>query len=158
MSPVILIIGLGEIVRSLYIYPLKKDSSMVKILFVNALANVVSSALLIPIIGVYGAVIGTIAAELTGLILEIWICREWLPLKMFIKEGLPFFFIGLFMFLSIELLNLVLPETSTTLLLDVLVGALLYIGLTFAYCYFLRKDYRVYILAMIEKVKKKRIR
>lgn len=158
MSPVILIIGLGEIVRSLYIYPLKKDSSMVKILFVNALANVVLSALLISIIGVYGAVIGTIAAELTGLIMEIWICREWLPLKMFIKEGLPFFFIGLFMFLSIELLNLVLPETSTTLLLEVLVGALLYIGLTFAYCYFLRKDYRVYILAMIEKVKKKRRR
>ena len=73
------------------------------------------------------------------------------------KEGLPFFFSRFVMFLSIELLNLVC-ETSTTLLLDVLVGALLYIGLTFAYCYFLRKDYRVYILAMIEKVKKKRIR
>lgn len=158
MSPVILIIGLGEIVRSLYIYPLKKDSSMVKILFLNATINVILSTVLIPSIGVYGAVIGTIAAELTGLVLEIWICKEWLPLKMFIKDGVPFFFIGLLMFLSIKALNAVLPGTTSTLLLEVLVGSLLYTGMTFVYCYYIRKDYRIYIRRAIDGVKNRIVR
>lgn len=158
MSPVILIIGLGEIVRSLYIYPLKKDSSMVRILFINAITNVILSALLIPVIGVYGAAIGTIAAELTGLILEIWICREWIPLKMLIIEGTPFLIMGLLMFLSIKALNAVLPGTTATLLLEVLNGALLYTGLTFIYCYCIRKDYRIYIRRTIDGVKNRMVR
>lgn len=143
MSPVILIIGVGEIVRSLYIFPLKKDASMVKILFVNAIINLALSALLIPIIGVYGAVIGTMAAELIGLVLEIWLCKEVLPLRMFIKDGVPFFFIGLFMFLCIKVLNSILSVTTVSLLLEILIGALVYVGLSFIYCCFIRKDYKV---------------
>lgn len=156
MSPVVLIIGLGEIVRSLYIYPLKKDSSMVIILFINAVVNIALSSLLIPNIGVYGAVLGTLVAELIGLFLEILICRERLPLRMFINGGVPFFFIGLFMFLCLTMMNLTLPRTMVSLLTEIFVGALIYIGLTFAYFYFIRKDYWIIIQKVICGVKKRK--
>lgn len=155
MSPIILIIGLGEVVRSLYIYPMKKDGSMVKILFINAFVNVVLSVALIPIIGVFGAVVGAMAAELIGLFAEIWICRTLLPLKMFAKDGIPFLVSGICMLLGIRMIAGFLPETAVALLIEVLCGATLYLMFTFVYFYFVRKDYRTYIEKILHSIKAK---
>lgn len=155
MSPIILIIGLGEIVRSLYIYPMKKDGAMVKILFVNAFVNIVLSAVLIPIIGVFGAVVGAVAAELIGLFAEVWICRKMISVRMFIKDGIPFLVMGLIMLICIKMIGGFLPETAITLLIEVTSGATIYIGLAFVYCYCIRKDYKVYIEKVLHSFKSK---
>lgn len=135
MSPLILIIGLGEVLRSQYIYPLKKDKIMVKILFMNALINLVISVLLIPKIGVYGAVIGTIMAELFGLIFQLILCKKYIKVSKFFKVGVPFFIIGFIMFVCIKLLNLILKENVYSLLIQIMIGGFIYVILSVIYSY-----------------------
>lgn len=135
MTPLILIIGIGESVRSCYIYPMKKDAAMVKILTANAVINLVLSSLLIPRVGIYGAVIGTIAAELCGLMCEMWICRKYISFKSLVVQGLPFAVIGLVMFIIIRVAAGLMTDSITSLLLQIVIGAAVYLLLSLVYCY-----------------------
>lgn len=136
MTPLILIIGLGEALRSQYIYPLKKDKIMVLILFCNAIVNLVISAVLIPQIGVYGAVIGTSVAELLGLIVELYICRDYVKLRMFIRCGIPFFVCGVAMYFVVRAIATYVTQDMLGLFTEVAAGAVFFIIICFIYCYF----------------------
>ncbi len=133
MCPLILIIGLGDAIRQCYLYPNKMDSTMVKILFANAGVNIVLSALLITRIGIYGAVIGTIGAEALGLILEIWVGRHYISIKNFFKNIIPYAVIGFVMYLCVRLTAYFWDGTVPALLVQIVVGIVVYAVLTLLY-------------------------
>lgn len=135
MSPLILIVGLGEVLRSLYLYPLKKDKIMVAILFMNAAINLALSTMLIPSMGVYGAVIGTTVAELFGLIYEMVLCRRYLKISRFLLAGIPFCIIGFVMYVAVTAIALVTEANVWGLLIQILTGAVVYSVLALVYCY-----------------------
>lgn len=135
MAPLILIVGLGEVLRSLYLYPLKKDKTMVMILFINAAINLTLSIVLIPSMGVYGAVIGTIVAELFGLVYEMVLCRNYIKISKFLKAGIPFCVIGFIMFVVIMGITLVTERNIWGLLIQTMAGATVYVLLALIYCY-----------------------
>ncbi len=135
MSPLVLIVGLGEVLRSLYLYPLKKDKTMVMILFINAAINLTLSIVLIPSMGVYGAVIGTMVAELFGLIYEMVLCRSYLNISRFLKAGIPFCIIGFVMFAVIAGVALITEQNIWGLFIQMLAGAAVYVILALLYCY-----------------------
>ena len=155
MSPLILIIGIGESVRSCYIYPLKRDTAMVKILTANAVINLVLSSLLIPKIGIYGAVAGTVVAELCGLICEMCICRRYIVFKSFIAKGVPFSAIGLVMFIVIRIAADFMEISVSSLLIQILIGASVYLFLSFVYCYCLNSTTKQIIIGIKNKTKSK---
>ena len=155
MSPLILIIGIGESVRSCYIYPLKRDTAMVKILTANAVINLVLSSLLIPKIGIYGAVAGTVVAELCGLICEMCICRRYIVFKSFIAKGVPFSAIGLVMFIVIRIAADFMEISVSSLLIQILIGASVYLFLSFVYCYCLNSTTKQIIIGIKNKTKVK---
>lgn len=135
MCPLIIIIGVGETIRTLYLYPLKYDMSMVKILFLNAIVNLAISACLIPSLGIYGAILGTTAAEIVGLLIELYICRQYHPVKIFLQYGLPFGGIG---FLMLIVVKIVAHFTNTSLMglfIQVISGAIVYVALCLIYGY-----------------------
>ncbi|MCD8377614.1 MAG: polysaccharide biosynthesis C-terminal domain-containing protein, partial [Candidatus Gastranaerophilales bacterium] len=136
MCPLILIIGFGEAVRQSYIYPLKMDAVMVKILSVNAVVNLILSAVLIPSFGIYGAVVGTICAETVGLIAEMWICRKYLSLRTILSSSVPFALFGLIMYVCVRMVAHYYDGTLAALVLQILVGAFVYIFWAFLYSYF----------------------
>lgn len=153
MSPLILIIGLGEIVRSQFIYPLKMDKLMVWILFFNAGVNLALSSVLIPRMGVFGAVLGTIVAEIIGLIIEFYICRKYIEIWGFIKTGIPFLCIGVTMYLTISLISQILPQNLVGLFIEVAVGAIVYVVISFLYCYFAVDEAKQVISVITSKLK-----
>lgn len=153
MCPLILIIGIGESVRSCYIYPLKKDSGMVIILTANAVINLLLSGMLIPQIGIYGAVAGTIAAELFGLICEMFICRKYIALKSFFARGVPFAAIGLFMFIVIKIVESFIEISVSSLLIQMIIGAGVYLLFSFIYCYNFNSITRQLIIGVVNKIK-----
>lgn len=140
MCPLILIIGIGETVRSQYIYPLKMDMSMVKILTLNAVVNLIVSASLIPFLGINGAVIGTIAAEMMGLIIEIFLVRKYLSIRWLILECLPYAIIGVIMYVAVKMVGAVTGEGWLSLGIQVLVGGVVYCSATLVYLYFFKRD------------------
>lgn len=151
MSPLILIIGLGETLRSQYIYPLKKDKKMVLILFCNAAVNLILSVFLIPKIGVYGAVIGTSVAELLCLIFELGICRQYVSLKIFFGTGIPFLGIGTIMYCAIRVISTKTSQNLFGFFTEVIVGTLVYLLGSFVYCYFVNEETR-HFLKEIQKI------
>ncbi len=136
MCPLILIIGLGETVRDSFIYPLKKDATMVRILTANAVVNLILSYLLIPVLGIYGAVVGTIAAETVGLVAEFIVCRKYISIPDTLKNGLPFAGIGLIMYVVVRITAHYTTASVIGLLLQIGVGAFVYLLLAFLYGYF----------------------
>ena len=158
MSPLILIIGLGETLRSQYIYPLKKDKTMVCILFCNAAVNLILSALLIPKIGVFGAVIGTSVAELLGLVFELGLCRQYVSLKTFFVTGIPFAGIGILMYCAIRVISTRLTQNLLGFLAEVLVGAAVYLIGCFIYCYCVNEETRQFLKQIQKTISKKRMK
>ncbi|MCD7981535.1 MAG: oligosaccharide flippase family protein [Clostridiales bacterium] len=153
MCPIILIIGFGEAIRQSYIYPLKKDMTMVRILSVNAVVNLVLSALFMPVLGIYGAVVGTICAELVGLISEIWVSRAYLSLRDFLRNVIPFTVIGVLMYAGIRFAARFYDGTIAALAAQVVVGLVIYLVLTFLYAYFFNPALKLMIFGQIRSLK-----
>ncbi len=153
MCPLILIIGLGETVRDSFIYPLKKDSTMVKILTANAIINLALSILLIPSMGIYGAVVGTIGAETFGMIAEFVVCRKYISLKDSLRNGVPFAVIGLIMYVVVRIVAQYTAASIAGLLIQIAVGAFIYLLLSFLYGFFFNHLIRETFLDILGQIK-----
>ena len=60
LSPIILFITLGDLIRTQFIIPMKKDKFYLFSVILNAITNLVISLILINFIGIYGVIIGTL--------------------------------------------------------------------------------------------------
>lgn len=152
MSPLIFIVGFGDVIRTQYMIPRHLDGKFASILFINAGVNILLSLALIPIIGIYGAVTGTIVAEIVGLILEIRISREIFDFKELILQIIPYVLIGLVTFFVLRFISSLTEMRVGVLIIEIIVGFLLYSSLTLLYCAFFQKS----VLAnMVNKIKSK---
>lgn len=105
MSPVILFITLGDIFRTQFIIPKKKDGIFLLSVSLNAIINLaISFALIIPL-GVYGVIIGTIIAEAFGCIFQMIYCRKYTNFKKIFTYLITFIVFGFAMFAVISGLN-----------------------------------------------------
>lgn len=158
MSPIIVIMGLGETVRQSFIFPLGKDKEMVCILFVNAIVNLILSASLIPALGIYGAIIGTVVAEIVGLVLGIWICKQYISVWKMIKSICPFAISGFIMYLAVKLTARFIDGTWIALLIQIFMGILVYLVLILLYGLLLndmlKELYKSTITGIWKKIKK----
>ena len=76
--------------------------------------------------GIYGAVIGTLTAEIIGLIFQMILCRKFLDIKCLILVTLPYLFFGIIMFLIINLIKHFMNDNWFDLILQVVIGGLVY--------------------------------
>lgn len=90
LSPIIAFISIGDIIRTQIMIPRNMDKQFVITICINALVNLVLSAVFIPVLGILGTVLGTVAAETCGLILIIVICRKYIDFAGFWKKIIPF--------------------------------------------------------------------
>ena len=127
LSPIILFLGLGDIFRMLYLIPMHKDVQYTIGIVINALINLVLSISLIPIIGIYGAVIGTLSAELFGVVYQGYLVRNFIEVKKTIIEAIPFIVAGIGMLGVIEIIKIVVDDSIIKLFLQMSLGALLYL-------------------------------
>ena len=140
LSPLIIIIPFGSTVRNSYLIPSGRDKQYLVSLIVGALTNIVINLLLIPSIGVLGAIIGTITAELFACLLQFYFVRKELPVVKYFLEMVPFLAFGLLMFVILNVLNASLDKSLTTVFIDVLVGIVSYSSMSFVYFRLTHKD------------------
>lgn len=141
LSPVIIIVELGNILRMQYLIPKKLDKSYTFCICLNAIVNLVLSFLLIPIIGIYGAVVGTVAAESFGLIYQLTLCRDVINIAEILNVVIPFAVIGTLMFLLIRVLLFYLKYSLTSLIIVICLGGLVYILLSVIYLLLFEKEF-----------------
>jgi hypothetical protein len=103
------------------------DKQYVICLIFNAIINLVLSVTFIPRMGIYGAVLGTIAAELFGAIVQMIWCKAFINGSEVIKELAPFVAFGVVMYIVIKRLEQSITYDTSGLLIQVLVGGGVYL-------------------------------
>ena len=109
---------------------------------------------LIPIIGVYGAVIGTCAAELFGLVFQMVISRKFVSVSILLKKMIPFSIMGIIMYCAIKVVSYIYNDGIFALLLQIGVGAIVYCALTMIYLLLFEREVGNEIINMFSKTKK----
>lgn len=136
---IIPVISVTNVIGKQYLLPLSRDREYTLSLIVGAGFNVVVNVILIPRMGAAGAAIGTIAAEVSILVVQVACVRGELPLLSYFKGCLPFACIGAMMFVSIRLTASFLVESDCSAILslgfEVILGALFFVLLAAAFCF-----------------------
>ena len=105
MAPLVLLVTLGDVFRTQFIIPQKKDKFFLLSVSINAFLNLSLSLLLINKLGVLGVIIGTIVAELVGTLLQMWYCRKSTNFKKIAEYLAVFVVFGGVMYLVLWQMN-----------------------------------------------------
>lgn len=146
LAPLVCIIGIGDVIRTQFMIPNGMDREYILSIIFNAVTNLFISTLLILLlpesIQVYGAVIGTVAAESVGVVYQLIICRKVIRLYSLTKCVLLTQFIGLIMYAILHWIVNDLTWNVFSLGGTVILGAMIFIPLTIGYIYLFEHDLR----------------
>ena len=137
----ILFFGIGNVLRTQYLIPLKLDDIYIKSAILGAIVNFIINAIMIPKFNSIGAAIGTVFAEIIVSMYQFYKVRNKVHLKKYIPELIYFIVSGYFMSFIIKLL----PKQNNnviTLIMDIVIGGIVYIIFTIIY-FFIKKNYKV---------------
>ncbi|WP_044918327.1 flippase [Enterocloster clostridioformis] len=123
-------VSFANVIRTQYLIPNKKDNEYLAAVIAGAIANLVVNWTLIPNCGAFGATIGTIVAEVTVCIIQSYVVRNELPLLRYFKSFFTFIVYGALMFIFVYFLGKILGTSIETLLLQIVVGAIVYCALS----------------------------
>ena len=135
----IIFISWADVVRTQYLLPNELENIFVRATVYGALINVVVNLMLIPSLGAFGTVIGTIAAQFVLTAYQNIRCRKVLPIKKYIKEAVPFWIIGMIMYLTVRMVAKVQINYGILIGLEIVSGGFVFLGLCLVYIYIIRK-------------------
>lgn len=130
ITPTVIFISWANVIRTQYLMPLKKDNIYVTSVWIGAVINLVLNVFLVESYGAKGAIIGTVAAEFSVMFYQLYKVRKDLPLVLYLRNSRIYLISGLFMFLIIKILFKNQAQSIFNLVLQVLVGAIVYLILT----------------------------
>lgn len=133
LSPVLLVKGISNTIRSQYLIPLHKEKVFIISVFGGALANIVLDICLIPYYGALGAVIGTLAAEIIAMVIQIFSLKKYVSIGSLCIKMLVYASFGAIMIVSVRLVSLLPFLIWVKLLVEFFVGALVYCSLVLLY-------------------------
>ena len=115
------------VIRNLYLIPYELDKIYVKSVIAGAIVNFVINFALIPILGVYGAAIGTIMADICLALYQTYPIRDKIDIKLFIKYVIIYIVVGGVMIVGIEIVKYLISSKILSLILEIIIGGLIYI-------------------------------
>ena len=128
-----------NVITSQYLIPAGKDKTYTASTVAGAVINVIANIILIPRFGALGAVISTILAEVLRCFIVVFAAKKQLPLALYFKNTLFFLFAGGAMYALVRYVGLLANDVYATILIQVVVGAGVYLGVSAVYLY-LTKD------------------
>lgn len=155
ISPIILIIGLSNVIGTQYLLPTKRQKDYTISVVMGAISNLILNAILITKLLSIGAAIATVFAELMVTLVQVYMVRKEFEIKKILKMSKDYVLAGAIM-LIIEILcrKFVIINLRPVIQLFVLViiGAVTYVGVLM----FIFKN--GYIREMANRVKNKVIK
>lgn len=127
LAPVNLFISWGYIIRNQYLIPNQKDKVYIYSIIAGAVINFTINMILIEKYNVIGVIIGTLIAEGVVAIWQTYAVRNEIKVFHYIKDTIPFFFSAAIMVCFVRLIGNYLGIHIYIILLEVLVGAIIYI-------------------------------
>lgn len=132
MSPLIVIIGFSNCLGSQYYTPAGLRKISAKYIIIGSVTNMIMNLIFIPIFSTIGAVIGTIAAELTISVLYVAKCNGYMTLDIIWENSYKRLMSGLLMLMSIVAFkNFFVGNSFLALTLEMLLGITVYFASLF---------------------------
>ncbi len=132
LAVTIIFLGVGNVIRTQYLIPMKKDRIYITSALMGAAVNLVVNIVLIPIMSSEGAAVGTIAAEVSVFLYQVISVRRRLRLSLYIRNALVYSFFGIIMMAAVILIPPVFSPAAD-LILRMTAGAAVYSALSGVY-------------------------
>ncbi|MEE1280513.1 MAG: flippase [Oscillospiraceae bacterium] len=126
-SPIVFIIGISNIIGSLYLTPSGQRARANQVILIGAAVNFVLNLILIPIFKSYGAVVSSLAAEGIIALMYIRLMREYLTIWDIFKAAIKYVAVASCMLAAVVVIGRNW-HTPAALITQVLVGAVIYIA------------------------------
>lgn len=140
LSITVIMSGWKSVIRSQYIIPYEKDKAYVISLVTGAIINVICNYYFIPLYHARGAVIGTVVAELAGLIIQTGVTSKEVNIWILIKEGLIFAIPGIIMAIIVMAFLQLTVQSILSLCCAILIGIVVYVVLGGLIIWIFEKD------------------
>lgn len=129
----LIFIGWGNVMRTQYIIPKKKDGIYIKSITIGAIINLIVNAILIPKYGAVGACIGTVAAEFSVPIYQSIALRKEINSGKMLLQNLKFTVYGIVMFAMLQIIQHFMGLGFKTMVIQIVVGGCIYLGMSYRY-------------------------
>lgn len=139
ISPIILFIGLSNVTGTQYLLPTKRQKEYTISVICGAIINFVMNIILIWKYGAVGASIGTVIAELTVTLIQMYFVRKDFKLKQIIKASKNYFISSIIMFTICLAVRRFINDNFISVIIQVITGGSVYI-----ICLLMLKDKFVY--------------
>lgn len=126
LSITVLFLTWSNSIRSQYLIPNKKDTAFVVAAFSGAVVNFILNIVLISKFGANGAAYATIAAELIVAVVHTLYSYKELRFTYILKKSIPFIIPAIFMMLLVRMLGVMMEESVSTVVIQIILGALFY--------------------------------
>lgn len=146
-SIVILLIAWSNVVGMQYLLPTNQARAYTISVILGAIINLIANIPLILIYGAVGAAISTVLSESTVTIYQLFAIRNQISYSRLFKDTIKCFCAGILMFLIISCLDVVLTNSWSNLILEILLGIVLYVLFLFIL--------RVQIIYQVKRILKK---
>ena len=130
LAPVIVFQSFQMAVATQYLIPKKELREYNVSIFIGAIITVMLSILLIPFIGIYGAVVGINIGYIVVSILRLNVLQKETDFVFEYLEVLKFIFSGFVMWGTIYLLTSKMNSSIFTTVIQIVIGSLVYLCLT----------------------------
>lgn len=135
ISPIIFFIGLSSLIGMQILYPVGKESYVIKATALGAFLNFSVNYFLIPKIAQCGAAFATLLAEVVVTTVMIIIARKSLPFKFISRQNISYVLSSLIMGVGVFFVSNLNLSNILIICLSVIIGSILYI-----YSLFLFRD------------------
>lgn len=155
ISPIILFIGLSSVIGVQYLLPTKKQKEYTISVVAGSIINLILNYIFIPKLMSIGAAIGTVIAELSVTIIQLFYVKKEFKFMDIIKESFKYFTSGIIMFIIICIINkFLLMKLSNVVIrigIDVIVGGVTYFTILLA----LKDEFTLGLINKVFKILKK---
>lgn len=147
LSLTIPFIALANIIRTQYLLPKNNDKDYIISIILGAIINLVCNIIFIPKYAALGAAMGTLMAEITVCVVQIIFVWNKIPIYEYIKFIKTPIFFSILMYIIVRFISINTNITVVNLLCEIVIGALIYLTLTFFYLIY-TKDKILYNLLL----------
>lgn len=127
MSPIIVIIGMSNVIGTQYLLSTKQQSKYTISVFVGMFTNLLCNVLLIPKFGAIGATIATIAAECSVTLVQFIEVRKEINFIECVKYGIRYAVCSGLMFTMISFVGSRLCANWIATIIEIIIGVLTYV-------------------------------
>lgn len=148
ISPIILLIGLSNVTGTQYLLPTKRQKEFTISVVCGALVNFAMNICLIWNFGAIGASIGTVVAELTVTLVQMYFVRNDFNIKKIARLSRNYIIASIVMFIVCLVVGKIVNDNFISVVAQITIG-----GLIYGVCLLILKD--EFIKEILNKIKMK---